>query len=203
MAFHGFNPRAPRGARPLRRPTLTRGLQFQSTRPARGATATSRDRPAPRTGLIHAPRAGRDPCTACRRESLSMFQSTRPARGATLHQLGRPQPIRCFNPRAPRGARRSWTPGNRSVFQSTRPARGATTYHRVDPTPVCQFQSTRPRGARPASRTDWMTAFLVSIHAPRAGRDDRTWNLRADLAGVSIHAPRAGRDSATSPSVRL
>ncbi len=103
---YSFNPRAPRGAR-LKGCTCTMpGSQFQSTRPARGATAPRLHRPQrlrfqstrpargatdappasrPRLGVsIHAPRAGRDG-----RKSRTYGISTR------------------FNPRAPRGARRS------------------------------------------------------------------------------------------------
>ena len=58
-------------------------VEFQSTRPARGATPSRSLPPAPVGVSIHAPRAGRDP--AC---------------GA------RSAPRQCFNPRAPRGARR-------------------------------------------------------------------------------------------------
>ena len=63
------------------------------------------------------------------------------------------------------------------MFQSTRPVRGAT---------VCKALCS--------------PCHIVSIHAPRAGRD---WSGRhgAVLPHVSIHAPRAGRDTmATTPT---
>ena len=78
-----------------------------------------------------------------------------------------------FNPRAPRGARRSKVAfrETRKKFQSTRPSRGATMQQSM-PQPVQQFQSTRPsRGATGicvASRCKG----VISIHAPLAGRDD-------------------------------
>ena len=57
-----------------------------------------------------------------------------------------------------------------TVFQSTRPVRGATNYLRyTDYEGV--FQSTRPvRGATPASKS-YVPFQVISIHAPRAGRD--------------------------------
>ena len=63
------------------------------------------------------------------------------------------------------------------------------------------FQSTRP--VRGATKCPWYTptASQVSIHAPRAGRD----NARSELSkprAVSIHAPRAGRDTALPPANR-
>ena len=78
-----FNPRAPRGARPLSRKSALSAAKFQSTCPARGTTNAAA------VVLI-----------------MPAFQSTCPARGTTLLLL-----IGCvlrlhFNPRAPRGARR-------------------------------------------------------------------------------------------------
>ncbi len=56
------------------------------------------------------------------------------------------------------------------MFQSTRPARGAT-----------------DQGAVINANIE------VSIHAPRAGRDERAGPPGPAMT-VSIHAPRAGRD---------
>ena len=103
---------------------------------------------------------------------------------------------RCsFNPRAPRGARHLSGALNdcANAFQSTRPAWGATVWENVPG-----------------------VLSVVSIHAPRVGRDLRTtsfstkrtrfqstrpaWGATtqplpcARAALVSIHAPRVGRD---------
>ena len=169
-----FNPRAPRGARPRRWSTCAPWDMVSIHAPRAG-----RDAGRIRQGLrwyvsIHAPRAGRDQMNWCAHVSERAFQSTRPARGATRHnQDVRRLEIR-FNPRAPRGARRITrayiTRGD--MFQSTRPARGATA----------------PSGREPIRP-------IVSIHAPRAGRDDGGDGVGC-ADGVSIHAPRAGRDAA-------
>ena len=101
-----FNPRAPRGARPLLpQPPHTAKIRFQSTRPARGATNNR---------WVSDLRRG--------------FQSTRPARGATELSDFLCQRQRNFNPRAPRGARLILFAVLLvfGLFQSTRPARGAT-----------------------------------------------------------------------------
>ena len=57
------------------------------------------------------------------------------------------------------------------------------------------FQSTRPmRGATLLAEASALETE-VSIHAPRAGRDN--WqHFSNDNGYVSIHAPRAGRDRA-------
>ena len=98
---------------------------------------------------IHAPRAGRDDLTLFRSSTPRSFNPRAPC-GARprQRQAGRPQSR--FNPRAPCGARlvtAIFTP-SRGVFQSTRPVRGAT------------FSYARKGGMS-----------IVSIHAPRAGRD--------------------------------
>ena len=145
---------------------------FQSTRPVWGATRPS-SHPHDKTDVsIHAPRVGRD--------NAKLILSRSP---------------RCFNPRAPCGARQSvrLSGVQDCVFQSTRPVWGAT---------------------HNARRT--ADLCVVSIHAPRVGRDvwscpcharRRRFNPRAPCGarlvrdinfavacGVSIHAPRVGRD---------
>ena len=212
-----FNPRAPCGARPHDLTADGFTILFQSTRPVRGATEAGGNTLIMGDISIHAPRAGRDNTIWRPGWYQFRFQSTRPVRGATrgsytisatfiisIHapRAGRddgrgrcPAPIFYFNPRAPCGARPrcratlvSW-----ARFQSTRPVRGATGKPALCKSGHTIFQSTRPvRGATECTpivdgRTD------ISIHAPRAGRDDArfTWPAGYD---ISIHAPRAGRD---------
>src|SRR5439155_1219962 len=64
--FTRFNPRAPRGARPLHLAGQAADLVFQPTRPARGATAASRLPCREPQVSTHAPRAGRDYMTWAR-----------------------------------------------------------------------------------------------------------------------------------------
>ena len=178
--LYGFNPRAPRGARLGIAGCTMRLIVFQSTRPARGATNNALQTEIGRYVSIHAPRAGRD------------------------NTSGRsPRTRRCFNPRAPRGARRAGLVARRIgyEFQSTRPARGATPSKFVY-VPYCAFQSTRP--ARGATRYHHQPhgQLPVSIHAPRAGRD-ATVRGHAARWNVSIHAPRAGRDVSQRSQGRL
>ncbi len=101
-------------------------MQFQSTRPVRGATYLK---------------------SVVRR--LCKFQSTRPVRGATWRPPSWACRRRRFNPRAPCGAR-PWAVAQATTaqwFQSTRPVRGATALRASDRDPT-RFQSTRPvRGA--------------------------------------------------------
>ena len=147
-----FNPRAPCGARRIANMLSPEDIKFQPTRPLRGATARG-------VQVV---------------QNIYAFQPTRPLRGATyrgrglvrydvdfnprapcgarLHAFNIPAQSRDFNPRAPCGARPcgmcTRSKGN-SLFQPTRPLRGATR-HKIR----------IPHGA-----------FVISTHAPLAGRD--------------------------------
>ena len=128
---------------------LSRIEMFQSTRPVRGATRSGFSSRYDRIVSIHAPRTGRD---------------ARPARS---------WPRRCrFNPRAPYGARpRMLLMGLLGeLFQSTRPVRGATrkVLKRLDRD---EFQSTRPVRGATSREVAGLGDRVVSIHAPRTGRD--------------------------------
>ena len=169
---------------------------FQSTRPVRGATLTSYAPPCVLCVSIHAPRAGRDGRVLDKKLLQAMFQSTRPVRGATRPVLLLDVPVlvsihapragrdsfahvgsgspRCFNPRAPCGARQFVKNKihNIVLFQSTRPVRGATTFI-VYPESAPEFQSTRPVRGATAVQCNIPPDVIVSIHAPRAGRDSK------------------------------
>ena len=169
-----FNPRTPRGVRPLIMDAFIANANFNPRTP-RGVRRT--------TGVyLGIPQR---------------FQSTHPARGATIGIPAGHNPLLYFNPRTPRGVRRYLTatldaqtsisihapregcdesacgcsmPGGR--FQSTHPARGATPACPVEAQGVESFQSTHP--ARGATICHWSTDNLditISIHAPREGCD--------------------------------
>ena len=127
--------------------------EFQSTRPARGATTTSPQDQGNQGVSIHAPRTGRDKIERAHSDSHNQFQSTRPARGATSQD----------NQRAHIGIQ----------FQSTRPARGAT------------------KGARLTYQQ-----IMVSIHAPRTGRDQNTFMGDLQRIGFNPRAPHGARQDA-------
>ena len=83
-------------------------------------------------------------------------------------------------------------------FQSTRPVRGATM--------ACWLRCHKsaisihaPRAGRDQLASNTLPAIGISIHAPRAGRDMPPLVRQPSIA-ISIHAPRAGRDSDGSRS---
>ena len=164
---------------------------------------------------IHAPRAGRDvPCI--RRHRFKEGFNPRTPRGVRPQRRYHCKNRRCFNPRTPRGVRRvsqrcrspdscfnPRTPrGVRHVavhrqrtdwrFQSTRPVRSATPRH-ADLEHIVSFQSTRPvRGATRFNGPN-QAFFLVSIHAPRAGRDSSTAIACNTACGFNPRAPCGAR----------
>ena len=102
-----FNPRSPHGERHSNQTMAKYHNKFQSTLPARGATAF-RDVPRATVEIsIHAPRTGSDRIIISDWLEANEFQSTLPARGATCTGDHQKQA--------------------KKTFQSTLPARGATT----------------------------------------------------------------------------
>ena len=146
---------------------------FQSTRPVWGATMSMAAYIMSAVVSIHAPRVGRDFSTLSY-TYLGHVSIHAPRVGRdNLCHLKR---IDChsFNPRAPCGARPCLNElcCMSMTFQSTRPVWGAT---------LCDM--------------DTRVLLVVSIHAPRVGRDAFSPSSRASYM-VSIHAPRVGRDTA-------
>ena len=174
--------------------TFGHSSKFQSTLPARGATAAVHSDFGGVRISIHAPRTGSDQ-SATRRAGAGVYFNPRSPHGERLDKSG----CRCFcgyfNPRSPHGERLQSFDRRcgRGLFQSTLPARGATLAYLVAPFAAIKFQSTLPaRGATlfsPATPR-WQA---ISIHAPRTGSDERREHL-VPLTGISIHAPRTGSD---------
>ena len=154
--------------------TLCRGVQFQSTPPARGATSCCLQCPFLRTYFNPRPPRGGRPWQVFKQNLHSQrFQSTPPARGATsgkptlkiydlvisIHapreggdvlQVAAVHLFKHFNPRPPRGGRRSASSGGAFVqaFQSTPPARGATPCIPPAAGSPGNFNPRPPRGGR-------------------------------------------------------
>ena len=126
------------------------------------------------------------------------FQSTLPSRGATvLLRPGLSNRHAYFNPRSPRGERRStlmagWAHSSNFNPRSPRGERRSQQAHH----PHCtHFNPRSPRGERLLAVLFEAAFLIISIHAPLAGSDleDIMHHLSIDL--ISIHAPLAGSDS--------
>ena len=124
---------------------------FQSTLPARGATA----------GLIAS--------TCC-----LVFQSTLPARGATITGCLMRMTSRFQSTLPARGATNPAIRTNaiKRLFQSTLPARGATCLLVFALCTRGTFQSTLPARGATGDFSSGNKNLEISIHAPRTGSDD-------------------------------
>ena len=125
--------------------------RFQSTRPVWGATIT-----------------------LAKHRAIAKFQSTRPVWGATTI-TGLRTVLAVISIHAPRVGRdaAATLPGIvGNAFQSTRPVWGATmgaaSYYESQ-----RFQSTRPVWGATVSVIPRADCELISIHAPRVGRDSK------------------------------
>ena len=162
---------------------MTDGDRFQSTPPARGATARRR-----RSGVRI--RSGFNP---------------RPPRGGRHAEPTSSCAITGgFNPRPPRGGRpaRAWRSVAGRTFQSTPPARGATDLVRPDVYRDSGFNPRPPRGGRP--RPARVLRHPAAGFNPRPPRGGRRSGFIQDptLPEVSIHAPRAGGDQSRRRAAR-
>ncbi len=168
---------------------------------------------------IHAPRGGSDENSCAFADLFSLFQSTLPAGGATKGDRFCEKKNRYFNPRSPRGERRSiaqpvvtnpydfnprsprgerpWCSGmktRRRKFQSTLPAGGATTLAVMSTSPRKNFNPRSPRGERRYNYDPTGHIQFISIHAPRGGSDCFQTAMISLVTWISIHAPRGGSD---------
>ena len=190
-----FNPRAPCGARLKLLPNFQRQrlisihaphagrdtlqtafgmtyVEFQSTRPMRGATIKS----GVHVSIAHAFQSTRPmrgaTITIGRSLLISAFQSTRPMRGATYSPWSEVGEFEDFNPRAPCGARPKNPRENtkQNYFNPRAPcgARPAGDAAKRDRLP---FQSTRPMRGATGNLCLYCPLCHISIHAPHAGRD--------------------------------
>ena len=107
---------------------------------------------------------------------MDRFQFTRPAWGATQRRRAQVALAK---------------------FQFTRPAWGATIGYQPVPLDM-EFQFTRPAWGATGLPAWSVSRLMVSIHAPRVGRDFAKAR-KTTVDTVSIHAPRVGRDSAARP----
>ena len=168
-----FNPRSPHGERRDRWQMYHNCRAFQSTLPARGATALSEtgryqagdfnprsphgERLVERlhrrrcVGIsIHAPRTGSDGCCERKQNKHPCISIHAPRTGSDRVLAARLRPTGNFNPRSPHGERPAMiaTLSPKKTFQSTLPARGATLGISGASVTQLEFQSTLPaRGA--------------------------------------------------------
>ena len=153
-------------------PTTFRSTRFQSTLPARGATAVFRAFHAVPLISIHAPRTGSD--------LQRLGQLNRPT--ISIHAPRTGSDKRCwkdccspanFNPRSPHGERRP------------RPDRRTAPCHHFNPR--------SPHGERHAALPGRCLSRYFNPRSPHGERHDAEFR-RQGSGRISIHAPRTGSD---------
>ena len=190
-----FNPRPPRGGRPLTNFLLLLLLQFQSTPPARGATAVIGYVGDICAISIHAPREGGDLPIGEAFSGVLLFQSTPPARGATLMINSFSMPDFLISIHAPRegGDIPATSDCKRVVISIHAPREGGDVYKEYSRNGLQKFQSTPPaRGATIRDR-DAQQQACISIHAPREGGDRRRKSTSNGKINFNPRPPRGGR----------
>ena len=167
----GFNPRAPCGARPWSTCRAASWHLFQSTRPVWGATVLFLLLSNVVLVSIHAPRVGRDCIQRAPSDRNNGFNPRAPC-GARPPFCIWNRRLKSFNPRAPCGARPAATSRAPPIKGFNPRAPCGARLCRVDLLCLrCKFQSTRPVwGATPIGEHPELLR-IVSIHAPRVGRD--------------------------------
>ena len=195
IIYVNFNPRAPCRARPVliddkRRIT---GISIHAPRAGRDCVNLKIGK-LRRNISIHAPRAGRDsiiqlhklnwedfnpraPCRARRSnerepDPCKRFQSTRPVQGATAPDpcLSGYVPISIHAPRAGRDTPRAYINKHRKI--SIHAPRAERDMSAANTTRAPSYFNPRaPCRARLLVLVDPLGAEIISIHAPRAGRD--------------------------------
>ncbi len=172
---------------------------FQSTLPARGATSQIRSRFRRMYISIHAPRTGSDQHGHkgynCRPISIHA-----PRTGSDDSPKNRyhSNPLD-FNPRSPHGERhngRLLYAAEHLHFNPRSPHGERPTFQRGD-TGFQHFNPRSPHGERRFRDGSHLSAWGISIHAPRTGSDCRCRQIPCQHT-ISIHAPRTGSDAPTS-----
>ena len=170
-------------------------LEFQSTLPLRGATASLAYHLGMPEISIHAPLTGSDLLAGQKVVTEAKFQSTLPLRGATL---GTEQEIRDkddFNPRSPYGERpdRNYVHFSVCRFQSTLPLRGATITTKTPETTSRNFNPRSPYGERQIGVRGAAPCNTFQSTLPLRGATMDRWGMQ-HTPHISIHAPLTGSD---------
>ena len=190
-----FNPRSPHGERRSKRRRGKTTRRFQSTLPARGATAYLRRSRHPR--LHFNPRSPHGERLVRGHGSVrrNQFQSTLPARGATREIIidAADMSISIHAPRTGSDVVQLKVVYRREKFQSTLPARGATCKTCVRRWEPAYFNPRSPHGERRLSRRPGVRASDFNPRSPHGERHLFRALRRAHIV-ISIHAPRTGSD---------
>ena len=153
---------------------MARGLIFQSTLPARGATVVEPIAPyVPSDFNPRSPHGERPALRILKRENASDF-----------------------NPRSPHGERQKYSeilPKRKTKFQSTLPARGATRFSMLADTTFKHFNPRSPHGERQNSSGSYTAGLHFNPRSPHGERQQTVWkhsDIRRNFNPRSPHGER-------------
>ena len=171
--FRDFNPRTPRGVRPLASRLDSAGCVIS----------------------IHAPREGCDAKDYQGMVELMEFQSTHPARGATSTIHSTAAMIANFNPRTPRGVRpdAKCFMGSALMISIHAPREGCDPSQRTARLYAGYFNPRTPRGVRRMAAQILRGFSIISIHTPREGCDELIQTFGDLDEDFNPHTPRGVR----------
>ena len=177
--------------------------KFQSTPPARGATAKAVMARRPGRNFNPRPPRGGRPCVLHAELGKGPISIHAPREGGDGAFSQYRESHRYFNPRPPRGGRLKGITAGRHplLFQSTPPARGATPSRFANCSTIYAFQSTPPaRGATPGPRSQSSLCRFQST-PPREGGDLGRFSSKICTANdFNPRPPRGGRRAASRRS---
>ena len=170
-----FNPRPPRGERPVCLGSYQYNFRFQSTPPTRGATQSAGSRYYPETISIHAPHAGSDPALSGYDVSIRAISIHAPHAGSDHRQKVTFRLVRYFNPRPPRGERRRRTCRTVAVdvISIHAPHAGSDLATMIGAVIEKDFNPRPPRGERLGMQNTWNRAYLFQSTPPTRGATRR------------------------------
>ena len=133
----------------------------------------------------------------------NVFQSTHPARDATRSRKRKKGRTKDFNPRIPRGMRRSKSNGfSKSFVISIHASREGCDNQFISICRMVQYFNPRiPRGMRHGVSFTHFFDNMISIHASREGCDNRSQTCRILDNYFNPRIPRGMRRSIKSMSV--
>ena len=168
---------------------------FQSTLPARGATATRIPVDTHSIISIHAPRTGSDSQSQAS-YAASQISIHAPRTGSDITAAGASAMGNNFNPRSPHGERPKHMAHRRKshYFNPRSPHGERPRVHADFRRDVFDFNPRSPHGERPVP---WAFSHrLFTYFNPRSPHGERRLQFRRSAARIwiSIHAPRTGSD---------
>ena len=192
---NGFQSTLPaRGATATDDPDKQEEWLFQSTLPARGATQCTGGDAAGISISIHAPRTGSDRPRRRKLRDKAHFNPRSPHGERLVERIEKGE-RRYFNPRSPHGERHRVHHRLcvRHRFQSTLPARGATQVRRTRWNCQQNFNPRSPHGERPLPRLESRNDTIFQSTLPARGATavvSHACGLGADFNPRSPHGER-------------